>query len=280
MVMSLDLSAPVGDSPGLPSALERLDHIIPLGRENDLAVFLDYDGTLTPIVEDPNEAVLDAAMRDIIQRLADCCRVAVISGRDLQDVRRRVALEHIFYAGSHGFEIAGPAGQHKENQEATALLPVLTDAERSLREQLSAVPGCKLERKRFSIAVHYRLVDREEDVDTIENAVDEVLEVFTKLRKTSGKKLYELQPDIDWDKGRAVEWLLDNLNVAPAEVLPLYLGDDITDEDAFWVLRERGIGIRVGEQDDQQRTTAQYRLRDQEEVRRFFEQFLSRLDGR
>jgi trehalose-phosphatase len=77
-----------------------------------------------------------------------------------------------------------------------------------------------------------------------------------------------------------VEWLLDNLDVEPAEVLPLYLGDDITDEDAFWVLRERGIGIRVGEQDDQPRTTAQYRLRDQEEVRHFFAKFLSRLDGR
>jgi alpha,alpha-trehalase len=260
--------------------LTYFDHIIPRGRESDLAVFLDYDGTLTPIFEDHDEAVLDAAMREIIQRLADCCKVAVISGRDLQDVQRRVALEQIFYAGSHGFEIAGPAGQHKENQEATALLPVLAEAERSLREQLNVVPGCKLERKRFSVAVHYRLVDREDDVDTVENAVDEVLEAYTKLRKTSGKKLYELQPDIGWDKGRAVEWLLDNLDVEPAKVLPLYLGDDITDEDAFWVLRERGIGIRVGKQEDQQRTTAQYWLRDQQEVGHFFEKFLSRLNRR
>ena len=93
----------------LPSALEHVDEITASGTRR-LAVFLDYDGTLTPIVAHPEDAVLHDRMREIVERLARRCPVAVISGRDLADVRARVAIDDIVYAGSHGFDIAGPGG--------------------------------------------------------------------------------------------------------------------------------------------------------------------------
>nr|NIP73230.1 trehalose-phosphatase [Gammaproteobacteria bacterium]NIR30345.1 trehalose-phosphatase [Gammaproteobacteria bacterium]NIR98189.1 trehalose-phosphatase [Gammaproteobacteria bacterium]NIT63856.1 trehalose-phosphatase [Gammaproteobacteria bacterium]NIV20860.1 trehalose-phosphatase [Gammaproteobacteria bacterium] len=95
----------------LPSALERLDEIAERMRDKRPCLFLDYDGTLTPIVARPELAVLSEALRDTLRRLARRAMVAVISGRDLQDVRERVGLSELYYAGSHGFDIAGPAGR-------------------------------------------------------------------------------------------------------------------------------------------------------------------------
>lgn len=264
----------------LPSALECLERIFPAGEAKHLALFLDYDGTLTPIVDQPEQAELAPEMRELLQRLAGRCTVAVISGRDLQDVRQRVAIDTVYYAGNHGFDIQGPHGRCLEHQQALALLPALADAERILRERLAAVPGCQVERKRFSVAVHYRRV-HEDAMDSVENAVDEVLEAHPKLRKAGGKKIYELQPDLDWDKGRAVDWLLKTLELSPENVLPLYLGDDITDEDVFWTLSHYGIGIRVGSGSDRPAyTRARYGLKNQGEVPLFFQALLARLETR
>ncbi|HZI32073.1 MAG TPA: trehalose-phosphatase, partial [Candidatus Binatia bacterium] len=235
----------------LPSAFNHLPTIF--GKNNQrLAVFLDYDGTLSPIVPRPEDAVLDEELRGIIRRLARQCVVAIVSGRGLADVRERVGLEEIVYAGSHGFEIAGPDGLEEENLEAQAARPALDDAEARIMEKLKAVPGAQLERKKYSVAVHFRNVDeaRIQEVDAI---VNEMAQRHASLRRSGGKKVFELQPNVDWHKGRAVDWLLKTLGLDQADVLPLYLGDDLTDEDAFRALRRSGIGIIVR---DEPRATA------------------------
>ena len=261
---------PSGNTADLPSALDRVDEILG-SRPRRLAVFLDYDGTLSPIVPRPEDAVLDEPMRATVRRLAAVCAVAVISGRDLADVRERVDLDEIVYAGSHGFDIAGPGGLRREHPEAQAILAALSEAEAALRERVANIPGAQIERKKYSIAIHFRNVAQDRAAN-VEAAVDAVAAGHANLRKGHGKKVFELQPRLDWHKGRAVAWLLDALELNSPEVLPLYVGDDLTDEDAFQILRGRGVGIVV--RDEPRPTAAHYALEDPAEVDAFLNQLL------
>jgi trehalose 6-phosphate phosphatase len=253
----------------IASALDHIEDIIAV-RGKRLAVFLDYDGTLTPIVGRPEQAVLSDSTRMVLCALAAKVPVAILSGRDLEDVRQRVTIDGIIYAGSHGFDIAGPRGLRK--QVATEFLPILDAAEKELRETLAGTSGALLERKRFSIAAHYRQV-ADEGLPRFEQAVNDVAAGHRELRIVAGKKVYELQPDIDWNKGRAMVWLLETLGLKQPEVLPLYIGDDLTDEDAFRVLQQHGVGIIVSEQS--RTTAARYALKNTTEVEHFLQQLLA-----
>jgi trehalose 6-phosphate phosphatase len=254
----------------IPSALE---HIQEIGRRGDrLAVFLDYDGTLTPIVNHPEDALLSDSMRQTLRSLAARVPVAILSGRDLDDVRGRVLVDGIVYAGSHGFDIAGAGGLRRRLGEV--YLPVLGAAENELREALDDIVGAQLERKYFSVAAHYRNVN-ENDADKVALAVRAVAAKHRELRRIEGKKVYELLPDIDWDKGKAVLWLLETLEVERGKALPIYIGDDRTDEDAFRALEKRGVGILVSEHS--QTTAANYCLNNSEEVERFLEELIALL---
>src|SRR5438034_2975825 len=236
----------------IPSALEHVQEIA--GGSGRAAVFLDYDGTLTPIVSQPEDAWLSDSMRQTLRELAARAPVvAILSGRDLDDVRRRVNIDAIVYAGSHGFDIAGPRGLRR--QVATEFLPNLDTAEKELHELLDGISGARVERKRFSIAAHYRNVS-ENDVPKVERAVSEVAGRHHKLRRIDGKKVCELLPAADWDKGKAVLWLLEALGLDRENSRSIYIGDDVTDEDAFRALEQCGIGIVVGEQS--QPTAARY----------------------
>jgi trehalose 6-phosphate phosphatase len=247
----------------LPSGLEHIQEIAG-SVDRSLVIFLDYDGTLTPIVNRPDQAVLMDSTRAILRMIAAKVPVAILSGRDLDDLRRRVDIDTIIYGGSHGFDIVGSRGLRR--QEATEFLPTLNAAEKELREKLAGIKGALIERKRFSIAVHYRHLT-ESDVPKLERIVREITARHRELRRMDGKKVYELQPDIEWDKGKAVLWLLDTLGLRRANVRPIYIGDDRTDEDAFRALEPCGIGILVSEQP--RSTAASYSLRDPTEVERF-----------
>ena len=261
----------VNDITGMiPSALE---HVQEIARSGDrLAVFLDYDGTLTPIVSHPEDAWLPESMRQTLQSLAARVPVAILSGRDLDDVRGRVLVDGIVYAGSHGFDIARAGGLRREL--GAAYLPVLDTAETELREALDEISGAQLERKHFSVAAHYRNAN-ESDAFRVAEAVDAVAARHRELRRMDGKKVCELLPDIDWDKGKAVLWLLEALELERGKVLPIYIGDDRTDEDAFSALEKRGVAILVSEQP--QVTAASYRLRNPEEVEEFLQKITDRL---
>lgn len=137
--------------------------------------------------------------------------------------------------------------------------------------------GALVEPKRFAVAVHYREVSTE-DLPAVEAAVGRVLEAVPELRRTHGKKVFELRPRLDWDKGKAVLWLLEALDLNRPEVLPFYLGDDTTDEDAFRALAGRGVGIFVGHPDTE--TAAAHRLHDVDAVRRFLDAMSQALEQR
>jgi alpha,alpha-trehalase len=149
---------------------------------------------------------------------------------------------------------------------ATESLPTLDLAEKELHAAFDGISGARVERKRFSVAAHYRNVN-ESDLAKMEQAVGEVATRHRKLRRINGKKVYELLPDVVWDKGKAVLWLLETLGLEGGNIRPIYIGDDRTDEDAFRALEQRGIGILVSEQS--QPTAARYSLKNPAEVERF-----------
>lgn len=222
------------------------------------AVFFDFDGTLSDIVDDPDAARPVAGATEALGKLAARCPVAVLSGRDLADVAERVGVPGIWYAGSHGFELTAPDGTHHQNDAAAAAIPVLEQAAAQLRDQLGKIPGVVVEHKRFGVAVHYRNAERDR--------VGEVLAAVRAagrrdaLRVTTGREVIELRPDLDWDKGKTLRWVIDHLPEAGSGSLtPVYLGDDITDEDAFDAVRDGdvpGVPILVRHSDDGDRATA------------------------
>ncbi|HTZ16793.1 MAG TPA: trehalose-phosphatase [Mycobacterium sp.] len=249
-----DISVRAGDRrmSELPDGLQALDAIT--GQHP--AVFFDFDGTLSDIVKNPDSARLVAGAADALTSLTAQCPVAILSGRDLTDVRQRIGLPGIWYAGSHGFELTGPDGTHHENAEAAASIPVLEQAAAELTDQLAHIPGVVVEHKRFGVAVHYRNAAR----DRVGEAAAAVRSVGqrTALRVTTGREVIELRPDVDWDKGKTLRWVLDHIrdDEQPGPLLPIYLGDDITDEDAFDAIHDDGISILVRHSDDGDRATA------------------------
>jgi trehalose-phosphatase len=255
----------------VPSALERFEEIAGRVESKGIAVFLDYDGTLTPIVEDPDKAFLSDSMKNTLIDLAEKLPVAVISGRDRPDVQRLVGIKSIFYAGSHGFDIAGPDGMETGPNKGKDFLPALDKAEKEVKKQLEAVSGAWVERKKFSIAVHYRKV-QDPNVPKVKQAVEETAARHPDLRQSGGKKIFELQPKMDWHKGKALMWLLGELELDRPDVVPFYLGDDVTDEDAFRTLKDRGIGVVV--MDPPRDTEAHYRLKDTDEVQAFLKKLM------
>jgi trehalose-phosphatase len=250
----------------LPSAALAYDQIARRLTDRDPAVFLDYDGVLSPIVSHPDLAVLSEDTRRVLVRLADVATVAVVSGRDVTDVMSKVRVPGIYYAGSHGFDIVGADGEPVVDEALdrfTVYLEPLDIAQQMLESRLAAIDGAQVERKRFAIAVHYRRVAAS-DYGAIVAAVEEVAPHVPLLTVETGKKIFEFRPDFDWDKGRALLWLMGELGLEQRRVIPIYLGDDTTDEDAFRVIRRGGIGIVVGRDGDP--SLAHYALEDTDEV--------------
>lgn len=239
-------------------------------------MFLDYDGTLTPIVERPEDAAISEAMRESVRRLAERCPVFVVSGRDRPVVQELMGLNNLIVAGSHGFDIWSPGhGSIEREIGGGDFHDLLVRVEGRLHEVMDPIDGALVEPKKASVAAHYRLV-AEDQRDKIKDVVEEILAAHPRrLKVTPGKMVFEIQPKIDWDKGKAVLYLLKALDLDGDDVIPIYLGDDETDEDAFRALAGRGIGIFVGRPSDpevgERTTAADYILHTVEQVGWFLE---------
>jgi trehalose 6-phosphate phosphatase len=215
------------------------------------AVFLDYDGVLTPIVPRPEDAIMTDEMRDIVRSLAGRCSVCVVSGRDRGVVAELMGLDDLIIAGSHGFDIYDPRRGVIEHEASRGWESLVAEITERVRTGAAEIEGTQVEPKHASVALHDRHV-ADADRARVEALVEAVLaEHPGELRVTPGKFVHEIQPKIDWNKGKAVEHLIGVLDLDHPDIVPIYLGDDITDEDAFRALaargdhREPGLGILV-----------------------------------
>ncbi|KAL4574892.1 hypothetical protein LXL04_021732 [Taraxacum kok-saghyz] len=255
-----------------PSALASFDHIMNNAKGKRIALFLDYDGTLSPIVDNPDLAFMSHDMRDAVKNVAKHIPTAVISGRSRDKVHEFVGLEELYYAGSHGMDIMCPGKEGEEGnlfQPASEFLPMIDEVFTSLVEITKDIKGAKVENNKFCISVHYRNVD-EKSWQTIAQYVQNILKQYPRLRLTHGRKVLEVRPVLKWDKGKAVEFLLESLGLSNCEdVLAIYIGDDRTDEDAFKFLREGGGGIGILVSSSPKESSAFYSLRDPSEVMEF-----------
>ncbi|XP_048320628.2 probable trehalose-phosphate phosphatase F [Ziziphus jujuba] len=271
-----------------PSALKSFGQITNYAKNKKIAVFLDYDGTLSPIVDDPDHALMSDAMRCAVRNVAKYFPTAIISGRSRDKVFQLIGLTELYYAGSHGMDIMSPvsttvANDHpdcvkstdKEGKEvnlfqpAREFIPMIDEVFRTLVENTKEIKGAKVENHKFCASVHYRNVD-EKNWPIIAQCVHDILKEYPRLRLTHGRKVLEIRPVIDWNKGKAVEFLLESLGLSSRDdVLPIYIGDDKTDEDAFKLLKKgnQGYGILVSSVPKE--TNAFYSLRDPSEVMEF-----------
>ena len=268
----MSLGASIAD---LPHALTDQDELERRLAGRRPVVFLDYDGTLTPIVDRPEDAVISESMRDAVRGLAARSTVCVVSGRDRPVVQELMGVDDLVVAGSHGFDIWSPEGGSIQHDAAAGSEELLDRVTARLRDELDPIEGALVEPKKASVAAHYRLV-ADEERPVVHAVVERVLADHPdELKVTPGKMVYELQPKLDWDKGKAVLYLLEALDLEADDVVPFYLGDDITDEHAFEALAGRGIGVFVGRAGDPEvggRTTAAHFVLDSpEEVERFLD---------
>ncbi len=246
-----------------------LKHLEPrVASSAQIALFLDFDGTISTIVPSPGDATLDPEIRSTLTRLAARreFNVSIVSGRAVADLQKRAGLANVIYAGNHGLEIEGTSTRFRE-PHAEAFRPELRSLALQLKLALSDTEGLEIEDKCLSLSVHFRRVN-EALHDWVRSVTFSTVARSRSFTCSEGKMVVEVKPQVDWNKGHAVKWILRE--IVPYSALPIYLGDDLTDEDAFGVIPQ-GITIKVGDAAD---SRAQYLVPNVRAV----EQFLQWLD--
>lgn len=233
---------PAGEIERAASAIERAS----AGRH--LLLLLDFDGTLADFSPDPQAVFLPDDRRKLLLGIHDAhdATVAIVSGRRLSDVRERAKLPpDNYYAGLHGLEIEG-YGERFEHPQAGKAMGLVRDLVHVLARDLDGVPGVFVEDKTLSIVLHFRAASPQ--------AVARLSDLLTRhaqryldageLRIMPGDCMTELLPNIDWNKGDAVAWIRERVAAASKRpVFCVYIGDDVTDQDAFAALGDGGIAV-------------------------------------
>jgi trehalose-phosphatase len=229
-------------------------------------LFLDYDGTLTPIVSRPELALCPSEVKKHLETLRDLpgVYIAIISGRSLEDVREKVGVPGIIYVGNHGLEIENPVGRNKKIL-ASGRRRELKRIAQHLQNSLEEIPGILFEEKGPILSVHYRNVPKEFSTQVRQVVEAEIQQRRDRWKMASGKMVLEIRPKTDFNKGKAVRELIETF--PSPELLPIYLGDDKTDEDAFRVMKKRGVSVYVGSGRDP--SEADFFLQNPDEVQEF-----------
>lgn len=240
-------------------------------KNNFVCIFLDFDGTLTPIISSPENTVLGKKTKDILKHLTESmsCQVIIVSGRSLRNIQKLIGIKNIIYAGNHGLEF-GDLKTHMEIPVSIKYKNLLRSLRKKIVGKMASIPGVLIEEKKFSLSLHYRLVNKD-DVSMVVNIFRNIIEPYkeqSELILMEGKKVLEILPPISWNKGNIVLSSLVFLRtiLKNNKIIPLYIGDDVTDEHAFLVLKKIGITTCVG---NKKTTQADYYLKDHKEVQKF-----------
>jgi len=242
-------------------------------RARHTFLFLDFDGTLSPIVNEPAAASMPNDTKRCLEDLfrSERFSLSIVSGRGLRDLRQRVELEGIVYAGDYGFAISG-AGLHFVHPRALERVHRLRELIYFLEQRLRGICGLQFEYKWLTASIHYRKVregEREALHAIVEQAVASAGGLFGMAHAPES---IVIRPRTNWHKGSAANYILQA--TGRNDALPIYIGDDATDEDAFIAL-EGGVTIKVGLTTS---TAAHYQLEHQNAVTPFLS-WLVDLDG-
>ncbi len=234
----------------------------------------DFDGTLTRISASPDLVYLDDEMRKTLRFISKKphTTIGIISGRSLSDLKSLVKVEGIVYSGNHGFEVKVPNRRKFVHPKALTTKPIIERISKSLVKRLKGIEGVIIENKGLCLSLHYRLV-KDSLVSKMRKIFAEEVSPYIRLGKikvTYGKKILEVRPQVNWDKGKVIAQIIRDASPArfskDKEVLPIYLGDDRTDEDGFLALKDKGISVFVGRK---KRSHANYFLKDVDDVKEF-----------
>ncbi len=251
-------------------ALDSLDRIERILADRPPLLLLDYDSML---VTRDEETCVQPQVRDILENAQPHLRLtAIVSSRDLLDIKNHVNIDHLYYLGSQGLELSGPGQLSAQHSEAVGLLPELDRAEHQVREALEGQAAVAVKRERFAVALHYQPGD-EAGAEAAREAAQDISDRHEQLSWFSGEGFIKIAPAIEWNKGEALAWLLREAGIARSEFTPIYIGSS-ADRDAYLELRSDGIGIQVGRAG--RRGVTRYLLRDTEEVARFLQWLFER----
>lgn len=256
-----------------------MKHIFDAWREVSLSIkaagcvllVLDYDGTLSPIVEHPALAVLSKTARDKIRYLSSHAHfsIGIISGRSLEDIKRKIGLDDIYYAGNHGLEIESPKMKFT-SPEAKKLMVLMLRLEGQLADKLSSIRGVFVENKNLTLSIHFRKA-KEKEIARLKDIFDNSVRPFLRRKEivvANGKKVLEVRPNLGIDKGKAFLWMFKDLQFSHPEIIAVYVGDDQTDESAFEAVnRKKGLSVFVGKPNKNSR--ALYYLKSPKEAEVF-----------
>lgn len=248
-------------------------------KGKDIYLFFDYDGTLSPIAEKPELALLPQDIKSKLVTISHNprCQLAIISGRQLEDLKQKVDIEGIMYSGNHGLEIDTPAIEY-EKPVSDQYIQTLNDLRQDLIIKLAKFDGVFVEDKHLTISVHYRLLEPNL-IHSFQHVFKEVVSYYLNdesFQVIGGKMVYEIRPRIAWNKGNAVSMLLKELNCSEGKnCVAFYFGDDVTDEDAFKVLEDSGVTVLIGQPKP---SKAQFYLKDVNEMSIFLQKLIRYLD--
>jgi len=240
---------------------------------DNFLLLLDFDGVLSDIAETPAAAFLSEKNRRLLRECANHFPVILISGRALRDLKQKVRLPKLLYAANHGLEWSVDGTRHVK-PVPRKMLSALARAKKELQPIFSHYPGTFLEDKRVNLAIHYRKLARNR-VHAFIKEVSSVLKSIAaqnNLRLDHDNKTFELRTGTLWNKGHIVKLILDHFQrKTPARLFPVYIGDAVTDEDAFKTLRS-GITLRVGKSS---KSAAQYYFPHRADVDKFLSELLA-----
>ena len=241
-------------------------------------LLFDFDGVLSAIAPTPDDAFISKEVSALLLECASRFPVAIITGRTMADIKKKINEKNIFYIATHGLEWEED-GQNHAKEIPKETLEAIGIAKEKIKPLLARYPSMIMEDKASTFTAHYRTLSPE----LVESFIQEVNSILRpiaeeyKLRLDHSTKAFELRPEINWDKGDSALFAEQHLNQKISKkFVPIYLGDSDTDEDAFKALEKNGIGIRVNSKENEhKKSAAKWFMKDQSEITLFLKWILS-----
>lgn len=243
-----------------------------IDKADEILLFLDYDGTLVSFKKRPQDVITPDKVKSVLHHLTQnpIFNIFIISGRTLHEIKKLIDIKGLSFAALHGLQIELSNGKNFFWEEAKNIRPLLKKLKTILLYEFKDDKEVFIEDKEFTLAFHYRMLSKDKIKEAVEKFSNKVKKINNNnlLEIIYGAKVVETRPQ-GWHKGKAVELILKNISEYK-NPLPIYIGDDITDEDAFEHLRKEGITIFVTH-DSNRKTAAHYWLKNPDEVLKFLQ---------